>query len=61
MLKHSNSICEADVGYKIPQTTLRGYIIETKKQKPVSRKAMAIKQIGFLSVVCGKWINFFKR
>jgi len=57
VLKYSNSICEADVGYNIPQTTPRRYIIETKKQKPVSRKAMAIKQIGFMSVVRGKWIN----
>ena len=59
MLKYSNSICETDVGYNIPQTTPRRYIIDTKKQKPVSRKAVAIKQIRFMSVVCGKWINLF--
>ena len=53
MLKYNNSICEADVGYNIPQTTPRRYIVDTKKQKLVSRKALAIKQIGFMSVVCG--------
>ena len=60
MLKYSNnSICEADVGYNIPQTTPRRYVIDAKKQKPVFTKALAIKQIGFMSVVCGYWINLF--
>jgi len=52
-MKYSNSTCEADVGYEIPQTTPRRYIIDTKKQKSASRKALAIMQIGFMSVVCG--------
>jgi len=44
VLKYSNNICEADVGCNIPQTTPRRYIIDTKKQKPVSRKALAISR-----------------
>jgi len=50
VLKYSNSICEADGGYSVPQTTPRRYKIDTKKQKAVSRKALAITQIGFMSV-----------